>query len=207
MGADLFESYVGSIIGTMVLGATFVGMPGFDLTNAFGGLNAVLLPLFLSGVGILTSILGTFFVRVKEGGNPQKALNQGEFLSSAIMLALTWFIVQWMLPASWVVSGTVYTSTGVFFAVIFGLLSGLAIGIVTEFYTGTGTKPVKSIVDNSLTGSATNIIAGLGVGMQSTAIPVVILSSPSLGRTTTPDFTASPSLPWVCSPIRVSSSP
>ena len=175
MGADLFESYVGSIIGTMVLGATFVGMPGFDLTNAFGGLNAVLLPLFLSGVGILTSILGTFFVRVKEGGNPQKALNQGEFLSSAIMLALTWFIVQWMLPASWVVSGTVYTSTGVFFAVIFGLLSGLAIGIVTEFYTGTGTKPVKSIVDNSVTGSATNIIAGLGVGMQSTAIPIVIL--------------------------------
>lgn len=175
MGADLFESYVGAIIGTMVLGAVFLGMPGFEVDNAFGGLNAVLLPLFLSGVGILTSILGTFFVTVKEGGDPQKALNRGEFLSSAIMLALTWVIVQWMLPESWVTKGIVYTSSGVFFAVVFGLVSGLLIGIVTEYYTGTNTKPVKSIVDNSVTGSATNIIAGLGVGMQSTAIPIIIL--------------------------------
>lgn len=175
MGADLFESYVGSIIGTMVLGATFIGMAGFEPENDFGGLNAVLLPLFLSGVGILTSILGTFFVKVREGGDPQKALNQGEFLSSFIMLVATYVIVQWMLPASWQVGSETYTSNGVFFAVIFGLVSGLLIGIVTEFYTGTGTRPVKGIVNNSLTGSATNIIAGLGVGMQSTAIPVVIL--------------------------------
>ncbi len=175
MGADLFESYVGSIIGTMVLGATFIGMAGFEPENDFGGLNAVLLPLFLSGVGILTSILGTFFVKVREGGDPQKALNRGEFLSSFVMLAATYVIVQWMLPASWQVGSEIYTSNGVFFAVIFGLVSGLLIGIVTEYYTGTGTKPVKGIVDNSLTGSATNIIAGLGVGMQSTAIPIVIL--------------------------------
>jgi|NOAtaT_7_FD_contig_111_214852_length_2511_multi_4_in_0_out_0_1 K(+)-stimulated pyrophosphate-energized sodium pump len=175
MGADLFESYVGSIIGTMVLGVTFVGIAGFEATNAFGGLNAVLLPLLLSGVGILTSILGTFFVKVREGGDPQKALNRGEFLSSAIMLAATYVIVRWMLPASWQIGEETYTANGVFFAVIFGLVSGLLIGIVTEFYTGTGTRPVKGIVDNSLTGSATNIIAGLGVGMQSTAIPIVIL--------------------------------
>ncbi len=175
MGADLFESYVGSIIGTMVLGATFIGMAGFETGNDFGGLNAVLLPLLLSGVGILTSILGTFFVKVREGGDPQKALNKGEFLSSFIMLIATYVIVQWMLPASWQVGDETYTSNGVFFAVIFGLVSGLLIGIVTEFYTGTGTRPVKGIVDNSITGSATNIIAGLGVGMQSTAIPIVIL--------------------------------
>ena len=98
MGADLFESYVGSIIGTMVLGATFIGVTGFEIDNAFGGLNAVLLPLVLAGVGILTSILGTFFVRVAEGGNPQKALNRGEFISSGIMLLATIAIVNWMLP-------------------------------------------------------------------------------------------------------------
>ena len=90
MGADLFESYVGSIIGTMVLGATFIGAVGFESGNDFGGLNAVLLlPLILAGIGIVTSILGTFFVRVKEGGDPQKALNRGELISSGIMLAAT----------------------------------------------------------------------------------------------------------------------
>ena len=182
MGADLFESYVGSIIGTMVLGATFIKLDGFEITNDFGGLNAVLLPLVLAGVGIVTSILGTFFVRVKEGGNPQKALNTGEFISAAIMLIATILIVRWMLPASWTdSSGFEYSSTGVILAVVFGLVAGLLIGIVTEFYTGTGTRPVKGIVNQSLTGSATNIIAGLGVGMQSTAIPIVILAAAIIG--------------------------
>ena len=181
MGADLFESYVGSIIGTMVLGAAFIGVTGFGSDNSFGGLNAVLLPLVLACLGIVTSIIGTFFVKVKEGGNPQTALNTGEYLSFALMIAGTYAICQWILPGSWNIAGTEFTSLGVFFAVLFGLGAGLLIGIVTEFYTGTGTKPVLSIVKQSLTGAATNIIAGLGVGMMSTMFPIIILAIAIIG--------------------------
>ncbi len=182
MGADLFESYVGSIIGTMVLGAAFIGISGFETTNDFNGLNAVLLPLVVAGLGILTSILGTFFVKVKEGGDPQKALNRGEFIAAGLMLTGTFFLVtQFMLPSAWVWNGIQYTAMGVFWAILFGLAAGLLIGLITEYYTGFGTKPVKSIVDQSLTGAATNIIAGLGVGMQSTAIPIIILAAAIIG--------------------------
>ncbi|MGB3618927.1 MAG: sodium-translocating pyrophosphatase [Catalinimonas sp.] len=183
MGADLFESYVGSIIGTMVLGAAFIGMPGFD--DAFGGLSAVMLPLFLAGAGVLVSIIGTFFVKVKEGGNPQSALNVGEFGSGALMLVVSYFIITAVLPESWTVQATAdgamedkeYTSLGVFFATIAGLVVGLAVGKVTEYYTALGTKPVLSIVRQSVTGPATNIIAGLGVGMMSTGIPVLLIAT------------------------------
>ncbi len=181
MGADLFESYVGSIIGTMVLGAAYMGLAGFEVVNSFGGLNAVLLPLVLAGVGIITSIIGTFFVKVKEGGNPQAALNTGEFVSAAIMLIASWFIIQWMLPSEWVFNGITYTASGVFWATIFGLAAGLLIGLITEYYTGTGKKPVWDIVKQSVTGSATNIIAGLGVGMISTTIPIIIIATAILG--------------------------
>ena len=180
MGADLFESYVGSIIGTMVLGGGFAlaaeaGTSTY--TDNFGSLGAVLLPLTLGAVGILVSIIGTFLVKVKEGGSPHKALNLGEYGSSALMLVLSFFIIQWMLPETWSYDGRDYTSLGIFAAVIAGLLAGLGVGKITEYYTGTGTKPVVSIVRQSLTGAATNIIAGLGVGMLSTAIPIILISA------------------------------
>ncbi|GAA5221441.1 sodium-translocating pyrophosphatase [Membranihabitans marinus] len=181
MGADLFESYVGSIIGTMVLGAAFLGLSGFEETNMFSGLNAVILPLVLAGVGILTSIVGTFFVKVKEGGDPQKALNTGEIISAVLMLVLTYLIISAIMPDQWVYHDTQYSSLGIFWAVCFGLLAGLMIGFITEKYTGTGTKPVLSIVKQSVTGSATNIIAGLGVGMQSTALPILVLAAAIMG--------------------------
>jgi len=182
MGADLFESYVGSIIGTMVLGAAFMGAGAEGFTDSFGGLSAILLPLTLAGAGIIISIIGTFFVRVKEGGNPHSALNTGELISGALMIAAAFGIITWMLPESWSVTNadgvtTQYTALGVFYAVIAGLVAGLAVGKVTEYYTGTGTRPVKGIVTQSQTGAATNIIAGLGVGMMSTAIPIILIAA------------------------------
>jgi len=168
MGADLFESYVGSIIGTMVLGA-------FIITPDFKGLGAVYLPLVLAAVGIVMSIIGTFFVRVKEGGNPQTALNVGEFGSAGLMVIASYFIINTMIPDA--VEGLPFGAMGIFWATIAGLVAGLGVGKITEYYTGTGTKPVKSIVAQSETGAATNIIAGLGVGMMSTMIPILLIAA------------------------------
>lgn len=180
MGADLFESYVGSIIGTMVLGSAFFTVANFQ-NDGFGGMSAVLLPLVLVSAGIVSSIIGTFFVRVREGGSPHTALNIGEFGSALLLLVAMYFIITFMLPANWVYADKEYSSLGVFFAICLGLGAGLGIGKITEHYTGTGTGPVKFIVRQSVTGSATNIIAGIGVGMMSTMFPILIIAVAIIG--------------------------
>lgn len=176
MGADLFESYVGAIVGTMVLGAVFA-----DPSVEGIALEAVLLPLFLAGTGIILSIIGSFFVRVKEGGNPQVGLNVGNFGSAGLMLIASYFIIQYTLPDRWVYDDFVFTSNGIFISTIIGLVAGVLIGLVTEYYTSTDRNPVKGIANQSITGAATNIIAGLGVGMFSTAIPIIILAIAIIG--------------------------
>ncbi len=190
MGADLFESYVGSIIGTMVLGAVFIPQFGIGggFLDDFNGLSAVLLPLVIAGVGIVVSILGSFFVKVKEGGNPQTALNVGEFGAVGVMIVLAYFITAWMLPNTWSSPSPLnsaiiveYSAFGVFGAIVVGLVAGTLIGLVTEYYTATDKKPVLGIASQSVTGAATNIIAGLGVGMFSTGIPAVIIALAIIG--------------------------
>jgi len=171
MGADLFESFVGSIIGAMVLGAAFIGLQEFSGMET----NAILLPLFIASTGIIMSIIGTFFVRVKEGGSPHAALNLGEFGSAGLMIVATYFLIDMFLPEVWAFNGKEYSSMGVFYATIAGLIAGLGVGKITEYYTATGKAPVKSIVKQSDTGAATTIISGLGVGMMSTAIPIILI--------------------------------
>ncbi len=178
MGADLFESYVGSIVGSMVLGAVFMDQFQGD---GMGGLSAIILPLVIGGLGIFCSILGTFFVRVKEGGDPGKALQFGHLFSSFIMIGATYFATTMVLPGSWVDGDKTITSSGVFIAVAIGLVGGVLVGWVTEWFTGTDTRWTLSITNQSTTGQATNIIAGLGVGMMSTGIPVILISVSIVG--------------------------
>ncbi len=166
MGADLFESYVGSIVGSMILGVVF--LPA-------GNLSGVLLPLVLAAVGIVVSIIGTFFVKTKEGGNPQVALNIGTFGAGGIMMVASYFVINQMLPSEWVFNGLTYNPMGVFIATVVGLAGGIAIGMITEYYTAEDRGPVQSIAKASETGAATNIIGGLGLGMQSTALPIIVL--------------------------------
>jgi len=175
MGADLFESYVGAIIGSMVLGLAWMTAMGNNL-------DPVILPLFIAAAGIVVSIVCTFLVKTKEGGNPQRALDTGTFVAGGIMLVVSWFLINHFIGSDDVTLAnpftggeSVYNATGVFFAVLGGLISGILIGIVTEYYTSDHKPPVKSIADESLTGPATNIISGLGVGMMSTAIPTVLI--------------------------------
>jgi len=163
MGADLFESYVGSIIATMIIGA---------LIN----FNAVILPLILAGVGIIVSIIGTLFVRAKEKDNPQAALNKGTFGAGILMTILAYFFIHNYLPESFSLNGNLYSANGVFWALVTGLAVGIAIGITTEYFTSESRKPVSEIARDSQTGAATNIIAGLSVGMMSTGLPVLLLA-------------------------------
>ncbi len=181
MGADLFESYIGAIVGSMVIAGSAWWIP---MQSAGGNeLFPVLLPLMLAATGIIVSIIGTFFVRTKEGGNPQNALNIGTFGAGALMVIASWFVIKAFIPESVTIPnpfGTepIQTGTlGVFLATVYGLLAGIAIGMITEYYTAENRSPVHGIAKESLTGAATNIIAGLATGMRSTAFPLLVLSA------------------------------
>ncbi|MCA9086376.1 MAG: V-type H(+)-translocating pyrophosphatase, partial [Planctomycetaceae bacterium] len=179
MGADLFESYVGSIIGAMVLGVSYAALPEFTVSDS--GLAAVLLPLYLAAAGVLASVIGTFFVNSEDDGNPQRALNRGELVSAGIMLLASLIIIFLTMPKEWAFEGRELGRIGVFVATLIGLGCGLAIGAVTEFFTGCGKPPVREIVEQSVTGAATNIISGIGVGMISTTIPIVLIAAAIIG--------------------------
>ena len=153
MGADLFESYVNSIIAAMAIGAITLEATG------------VVYPLLLAAIGIIASILGTFFVRVKEGGDPAKALRYGLGSTGLFMLVGTYFLTNWLFGGD----------LTLFYAVLSGVVSGLLIGAATEYYTSGDYPSVKEIAAASETGAATNILAGLGVGMKSTALPVILV--------------------------------
>jgi len=168
MGADLFESYVGSIIGAMVLGIPWAA----SAQNS----NPIMLPLIIASMGIVVSILFTFLVRVKEGGNPAMALHKGTVGAAVASAIVTFFLVQYFIPEAGITIDTNhYGQMGPFWAVIAGLASGTLIGFVTEYYTSDHYGPVQGVAKESLMGTAPNIIAGLGLGMKSTGIPVALI--------------------------------
>jgi len=172
MGADLFGSYVATILATMVLGREIVA------ADRFNGLSPVLLPLVIAGMGIVFSFIGCSVVKIKnDDGDVQKALNFGNWLSIALTVVACFFLVKWMLPDTMVLRGYPFTSMDVFYAIVVGSIVGALMSVITEYYTAMGKAPVLSIVQQSETGHATNIIGGLSVGMRSTVYPTIVLAA------------------------------
>ncbi len=173
MGADLFGSYVATILATMVLGREILS------NDNFGGISPILLPLLIAGIGLIFSIVGAGLVRVKnDDGDVQKALNFGNWSSIILTAIASYFVVGWLMPShDMVLRGVAFSSMDVFWAIIVGLIVGALMSIVTEYYTAIGKRPVSSIIKQSSTGHATNIIGGISVGMESTAVPTIILAA------------------------------
>ena len=175
MGADLFGSYVATMLATMVLGREIIS------ADNYGGIAPMLLPMLIAGLGIVFSIVGTFFVRVKDtsvasASQVQNALNMGNWSAIILTAIASYFVIKNVLPETLVHRGFTFTSLGVFYAVVIGLIVGGLISVITEYYCSMGKKPVNTIVQQSSTGAATNIIAGLSVGMMSTALPIIVLA-------------------------------
>ncbi len=167
MGADLFESFVGALIGAMVLGLGFEAVKGGD------SLGPILLPLMIAAAGIVCSIGGTFVVKTKEGGNPQHALDLGAFGAAGVMALVTFGLAKWLWPATGTAGVTAMEVGG---ATVIGLAVGVAIGLITSYYCSMEKPPVDGVAEQSKTGTATNIIAGLGLGMQSTTVPILLIA-------------------------------
>jgi len=175
MGADLFGSYVATVLATMVLGRETIS------EDSFGGFAPILLPMLIAGTGIIFSMIGTLFVRINDNegsstSSVQNALNLGNWGSIVITAIASYFLVTYILPEKMILRGQEFTKMGVFGAIMVGLVVGTLMSIITEYYTAMGKRPVSSIVRQSSTGHATNIIGGLSVGMESTLLPIIVLA-------------------------------
>ena len=178
MGADLFGSYVATVLATIVLGQQTTIVGGTDSLNGF---SPIILPMLIAGVGIIFSIIGTLFVRIGENAGintstVQRALNMGNWGSMILTAIAAGFLVNWLLPEQMELRGVPFTKWGVMGAIAVGLAVGALMSIITEYYTAMGKRPVLSIIKQSSTGHATNVIGGLAIGMESTFLPILVLA-------------------------------